>query len=76
MTIAQTIKDIEKEIDLNTKKDILIVIGKAEQELSKITRDLSVCHKEPFIAHLLISVGFLRDSIHELSKSIIKESKI
>jgi hypothetical protein len=63
-------------IDLNTKKDILIVLGKADQEISKITKDYCIYSKDnQFLRHLLASRGYLQDAIISLSDDIIKESK-
>lgn len=61
---------------LSVKKDILIELDKAQQSISKITMDISIYSSEyTFVAHLLQSVGFLRDSIRELSNDIIKQDK-
>jgi hypothetical protein len=62
--------------DLNTKKDILIELNKAEQSISKITKDICIYYRDyVFISHLLQSTGLLRDSISSLSQDIIKQSK-
>ena len=63
-------------ITLTEKKLMLITMGRAEQELSKITLKYSIYYQESYpIKHLLSSIGFLRDSISSLNEEIIKESK-
>jgi len=63
-------------ISLSDKKLILITLGKAEVDLSSITKRYSIYYQESqAVAHLCQSVGYLRDAINSLNKEIIKESK-
>ena len=58
-------------IELQIKKEYLITLTKAENDISKITKDLCVySEKNVWIRHLCISLGYLRDSINSLNKEI------